>query len=231
MPNARELTRMFKDIQELIPAAAGAIVALVTVIGLLIPGIQGDLSSKGNANNAGTTSSQKENSNNNGGATNPQVPSKPQLSGVNYLTDFGTAGPGDAARVGAVTVSGKTYKKSILATNRDTRKGVSPSSDIWFFAPETEGTLKLKAGWADNVPNSGGVGRITISRWRQPLDEFYVKPGEVVERTIDVPSGIQLIIHFLVLEREPGPNESLRDQAKIEHLPSNGLAVLDPVWE
>lgn len=117
MPNARELTRMFKDIQGLIPAAAGATVALVTVIGLLVAGIQGDLSSKGSGNNAGTIGSQKENSNNNGGATNPQVPSKPQLPGANYLIDYDEAGNG-AVSFGAVTVGGKTYKNQFWPPTR-----------------------------------------------------------------------------------------------------------------
>lgn len=88
--------------------------------------------------------------------------------------------------------------------------------------------MKLKAGWVGNVPNSGGVGRVTISRWRQTLDQFYVKQGETVERTIDVPSGDNIIIQFLVLEREPA---DLGDLVKIKTLPSNGLAVLNPMWE
>ena len=58
MPDARELTRMLKDFREYIPAVVGAIVVIATVIGLLVPNLEGGSRSADDANNSGTTNSQ-----------------------------------------------------------------------------------------------------------------------------------------------------------------------------
>ena len=50
MPDARELTRMLKDFREYIPAVVGAIVVIATVIGLLVPNLEGGSRSADDAN-------------------------------------------------------------------------------------------------------------------------------------------------------------------------------------
>ena len=49
---------MLNDFQELIPAVVGAIVALVTAIGLLVPSLEAGSSNVGGADNSGTSNSQ-----------------------------------------------------------------------------------------------------------------------------------------------------------------------------
>ena len=148
MPDSRELTRMLKDFQELIPAAVGAIVALITAIGLLIPGVQGDLSSNGGANHSGTTNSQGDYS-------------KPGAAGVKYLTDFPVSRwIEDKVKSGYdVTVNGKDYKKSILSTDG---QGYGDKSYKAYDVPNTMRTLSLKAAWSDTIPNNGGVGKVEV---------------------------------------------------------------------
>lgn len=203
MPNIRELTWMFQDIQRLVPAAVGAILAIVTAIGVLVPSLEGGSSSIGGAN-SGTTNSQ-------GGY------SKPEISGAKYLTDSPlTSGNGYKLKSGyGVTVNGKEYKKSILSTDGE---GVDYRSYKSYNVSDTMRTLNLKAAWVDTIPNSGGVGKVTIDREGQLLDQFTVKTGEIVERNIDVRGGGNVRITLEAFSK--------RDQNRV---PSSGLAVLTPV--
>lgn len=204
MPDARELNRMLKDFQELIPAAVGAIVAIVTAIGLLIPGVQGDLSSNGGANHSGPTNSQGDYS-------------KPGAAGVKYLTDNPSNFHHSKVKSGyEVTVGGKDYKKSILSTDG---QGWNSESYKEYVVPDTMRTLTLKAAWSDTIPNNGGIGKVTVSRDGQRLGQFTVPVGEIVERTFDVRGGGDVMIHLTA-------HDPKDDQKRV---PSSGLAVLTPI--
>ncbi|WP_293829630.1 hypothetical protein [uncultured Corynebacterium sp.] len=204
MPDARELTRMLKDFQELIPAVVGAIVALATAIGLLVPSLEGGSSNIGGADNGGTTNSQ-------GGY------SKPDAAGVKYLTDSALNDSSFKVKSGYdVTVNGKDYKKSILSTDG---QGYASESHKVYVVPNTMRTLSLKAAWSDTIPNNGGVGKVAVWRDGQLLGKFTVPVGEVVERTFDVRGGGRVEIYLAA-------HDPKNDQNRV---PSSGLAVLTPI--
>ncbi|SIQ26262.1 hypothetical protein CAFEA_03940 [Corynebacterium afermentans subsp. afermentans] len=204
MPDARELTRMLKDFQELIPAVVGAIVALATAIGLLVPSLEGGSSNIGGADNGGTTNSQ-------GGY------SKPGAAGVKYLTDNPTSFHDRKIKSGmGVTVNGKEYEKSILSTDGEGGGRVTFKK---YHVADTARTLNLKAAWVDTIPNSGGTGKVTVERDGQLLGTFTVPAGQVVERTLDVRGGGRVTVYLTA-------HDPKDDQKRV---PSSGLAVLTPV--
>lgn len=110
----------------------------------------------------------------------------------------------------------KDYKKSILSTDG---QGWNSESYKEYVVPDTMRTLSLKAAWSDTIPNSGGIGKVTVSRDGQRLGQFTVPVGEVVERTFDVRGGGDVMIHLVAYDPK-------NDQ---ERVPSSGLAVLTPV--
>jgi len=195
---------MLKDFQELIPAVVGAIVALATAIGLLVPSLEGGSSNIGGADNGGTTNSQ-------GGY------SKPDAAGVKYLTDSALNDSSFKVKSGYdVTVNGKDYKKSILSTDG---QGYASESHKVYVVPNTMRTLSLKAAWSDTIPNNGGVGKVAVWRDGQLLGKFTVPVGEVVERTFDVRGGGRVEIYLAA-------HDPKNDQNRV---PSSGLAVLTPI--
>ena len=84
---------------------------------------------------------------------------------------------------------------------------------------DTARTLNLKAAWVDTIPNSGGIGKVTVERDGQLLGEFTVPVGQVVERTLDVRGGGLVTVSLTAYD-------SKDDQKRV---PSSGLAVLTPV--
>lgn len=203
MPDTRELTRMLKEIQEFIPAAVGVIVAIATAIGVLVPSLEGG-SSIGGADNSGTTNSQGDYS-------------EPGAAGVKYLTDNPSNSSERKIKSGmGVTVNGQEYKKSILSTDGD---GTYYESSKTYLVADTARTLNLKAAWVDTIPNSGGIGKVTVERDGQLLGEFTVPVGQVVERTLDVRGGGRVTVSLTA-------HDSNDDQKRV---PSSGLAVLTPV--
>ena len=202
MPNVRELTRMFKDVQELVPAIVGAILAIVTALGILIPGLDG-----GSRNNAGTG---------NGGPTNSLGGfSKPEAAGPNYLTNHERSYSASNIKSGyAVTVNGKDYEKSILSTD-----GAAEGSSVSFSVADTAQALVLSAAWADDIPNSGGTGKVLVKRDGQVLDRFSVEVGEVVKRKINVRGGGTVEIYLNAVDHTPDK----------EAVAASGLAILTPV--
>ena len=203
MPDTRELTRMLKEVQEFIPAAVGVIVAIATAIGVLVPSLEGG-SSIGGANNSGTTNSQGDYS-------------KPGAAGVKYLTDNPSNSHDEKIKSGmGVTVNGREYKKSILSTDGPGTYRVSFKK---YRVADTARTLNLKAAWVDTIPNSGGIGKVTVERDGQLLGEFTVPVGQVVERTLDVRGGGLVTVSLTAYD-------SKDDQKRV---PSSGLAVLTPV--
>ena len=204
MPNARELTKMFKDIQELIPAVVGAIIAIATAIGLLIPSLEGELSSNTGAGNGSP-------SNSTGGFSTPET------AGPNYLTDHANNIYPHRVKYGhAVTVDGKNYEKSILSTDGD---GDGKWSSVGFNVSDEMKALTLKAAWVDTIPNSGGTGKVLVKRDNQVLDRFSVEPGQIVDRKIDVRGGGTVTIMLSAVDHTP-------DKKPVE---ASGLAILTPV--
>lgn len=202
MPNARELTRMFKDVQELVPAVVGAILAIVTALGILIPGLDG-----GSSSNAGTG---------NGGPTNSLGGfSKPEAATPNYLTNHEINHSAINIKSGyAVTVNGKDYEKSILSTD-----GAADGSAVSFSVADTAQALVLSAAWVDDIPNSGGTGKVLVKRDNQVLDRFSVEVGEVVKRKINVRGGGRVRIYLNAVDHTPDK----------EAVAASGLAILTPV--
>lgn len=198
MPDTRELTRMLKEIQEFIPAAVGVIVAIATAIGVLVPSLEGGSSIGGD----GSTQ---------GGVVQPGV------TDTKYLTDNPSNSSERKIKSGmGVTVNGQEYKKSILSTDGD---GTYYESFKTYLVADTARTLNLKAAWVDTIPNSGGIGKVTVERDGQLLGEFTVPVGQVVERTLDVRGGGRVTVSLTA-------HDSKDDQKRV---PSSGLAVLTPV--
>ena len=202
MPNARELTRMFKEVQELVPAVVGAILAIVTALGILIPGLDRDSSSNAGSGNGGPTNSL-------GGF------SKPEAAGPNYLTNHERSYTASNIKSGyAVTVNGKDYEKSILSTD-----GAADGSAVSFSVADTAQALVLSAAWVDDIPNSGGTGKVLVKRDNQVLDRFSVEVGEVVKRKINVRGGGTVRIYLNAVDHTPDK----------EAVAASGLAILTPV--
>ena len=202
MPNARELTRMSKDVQELVPAVVGAILAIVTALGILIPGLDRDSSSNAGSGNGGPTISL-------GGF------SKPEAAGPNYLTNHERSYTASNIKSGyAVTVNGKDYEKSILSTD-----GAADGSAVSFSVADTAQALVLSAAWVDDIPNSGGTGKVLVKRDNQVLDRFSVEVGEVVKRKINVRGGGTVKIYLNAVDHTPDK----------EAVAASGLAILTPV--
>lgn len=193
---------MFKDIQELIPAVVGAIIASATAIGLLIPGLDNKLSSNVDAGNGSPSNSK-------GGFSTPEA------AGPNYLTNHPTYSTGDSVKSGyAMSVNGKDYEKSILSTD-----GSGNGSSKEFAVADTAQALALRAAWADDIPNEGGTGKVLVKRDGQVLDRFSVEVGQVVERKINVRGGGVVEIYLNAVDHTPDK----------EAVPASGLAILTPV--
>ena len=193
---------MFKDVQELVPAIVGAVLAIVTALGILIPGLDG-----GSSSNAGTG---------NGGPTNSQGGfSTPEAAGPNYLTNHKISYTDNRSKSGySVTVNGKDYEKSILSTD-----GAADGSAVSFSVADTAQALVLSAAWVDDIPNSGGTGKVLVKRDNQVLDRFSVEVGEVVKRKINVRGGGTVRIYLNAVDHTPDK----------EAVAASGLAILTPV--
>lgn len=200
---------MMKDIQELVPAVVGAIVAIATALGVLIPGLEDGASSNGKDGNAGTSIS---------GPANPSKSqggfSKPETTRSNYLVDQKKSGPSGLKSNVAVTVDGKDYAKSLIST---ANRGYSSYQD--FYVPAGYQSLNFTAAWADTVPNSGGVGEITVTLDDGMRGKVYVKQGESKPQKIDVRGGGRVRISFKAVDNLNHKN----------HVDANGLAVLSPI--
>lgn len=200
---------MMKDIQELVPAVVAAIVAIATALGVLIPGLEDGSSSNGKDGNAGTTNSR------------PASPSKseggfstPETTRSNYLVDQEKFNPRALKSNVSVTVDGKDYAKSLIST-----AGKWYSSDQQFIVPAGYQSLNFTAAWSDTVPNSGGVGIVTVTLDGGERGKVYVKQGESKSQKIDVRGGGRVYIDF-----EAVNNLNEKDEAA-----ANGLAVLSPI--
>lgn len=206
MPNARELTRMLNDVQQLVPAIVGAIVAIATAIGVLVPSLEDGSSSNALGGNAGTSNSRPTDSK--GGF------SKPETTVSNYLVDQEKFDPRDLKSNVSVTVDGKDYAKSLIST-----AGKWDSSYQQFIVPAGYQSLNFTAAWADTVPNSGGVGIVTVTLDNGERGKVYVKQGESKPQKIDVRGGGRVHIRFKAVNNLNENND----------VAANGLAALSPV--
>lgn len=210
MPNnMKDMERLLRDFQNLLPQIIGSIVAVISAIAVIVGLIKGDDNIGGQkpSDRPGVTAS-----------PNPGNYSKPGAAGVKYLTDSPVSQwTEDKVKSGYdVTVNGKDYKKSILSTDG---QGYGDESYKAYKVPNTMRALSLKAAWSDTIPNSGGVGKVVVWRDGQLLGKFTVPVGEVVERTFDVRGGGRVEIYLVA-------HDPKNDQ---ERVPSSGLAVLTPV--
>ncbi|OFP70010.1 hypothetical protein HMPREF2975_03160 [Actinomyces sp. HMSC065F12] len=203
---------MLKDFREYIPAVVGAIVVIATVIGLLVPNLEGGSRSADDANNSGTTNSGTTNS----GTTNSQGDySDPSADWYWYLTDDLVNALHEGIRSGVdLYVDGKWHERSILATDR----GSARASFRHYRVPDIAKTLRLKATWVDDIPNTGAPGQVTIQHEGQTIGAFTVPVGEIVEHTFDIQGGG--IISVFIAAYDPSTEE---------RVPSDGLALLTPV--
>ena len=80
-------------------------------------------------------------------------------------------------------------------------------------------SLNFTAAWSDTVPNSGGVGIVTVTLDGGERGKVYVKQGESKPQKIDVRGGGRVKISFSAVNNL---NENNGEAA-------NGLAVLSPV--
>lgn len=206
MPNARELTRMLNDVQQLVPAIVGAIVAIATAIGVLVPSLEDGSSSNALGGNAGTSNSRPTDSK--GGF------SKPETTVSNYLVDQEKFDPRDLKSNVSVTVDGKDYAKSLISTDDS-----GYLSYQQFIVPEGYQSLNFTAAWADTVPNSGGVGIVTVTLDNGERGKVYVKQGESKPQKIDVRGGGRVHIRF----------KAVNNLNENNGVAANGLAVLSPV--
>lgn len=210
MPSARELTRMMKDVQELVPAVVAAILAIATALGVLIPGLQNGSSSIGQGGNAGT---------NNSGPANPSKSqggfSIPETTRSNYLVDQEKRRSSGLKSNVAVTVDGKDHAKSLISTADKSYY----SSHQEFIVPAGYQSLNFTAAWADNIPNSGGVGVITVKLDGGERGTVYVNQGESKPQKIDVRGGGRVSIDF----------EAVNNLNEKTGVAANGLAALSPV--
>lgn len=206
MPSARELTRMMKDIQELVPAVVAAIVAIATALGVLIPSLEDGSSSNALGGTADTNNSRPTDSK--GGF------SKPEATVSNYLVDQKKFDPRALKSNVSVTVDGKDYAKSLISTDNN-----AYLSNQQFIVPAGYESLNFTAAWSDTVPNSGGVGIVTVTLDGGERGKVYVKQGESKPQKIDVRGGGRVHIYFKAVNNL---NENKRAEA-------NGLAALSPV--
>ena len=206
MPNARELTRMLNDVQQLVPAIVGAIVAIATAIGVLVPSLEDGSSSNALGGNAGTSNSRPTDSK--GGF------SKPETTVSNYLVDQEKFKPYSFQSNVSVTVGGKDYAKSLIST-----AGRPYESSQVFVVPAGYESLNFTAAWADTVPNSGGVGIVTVTLDGGERGKVYIKQGQKKSQKIDVRGGGRVHIYF----------EAVNNRNENKGVAANGLAALSPV--
>ena len=206
MPNARELTRMLNDVQQLVPAIVGAIVAIATAIGVLVPSLEDGSSSNALGGNGGTSNSRPTDSK--GGF------SKPETSSSNYLVDQEKFDPRELKSNVSVTVNGKDYAKSLISTDNKAR-----SSYQQFIVPAGYESLNFTAAWSDTVPNSGGVGIVTVTLDGGERGKVYIKQGQKKSQKIDVRGGGRVKISV----------DAVNNLDEKKDAAANGLALLSPV--
>lgn len=204
----KDLERQLRELNNLIPQIAAAIVGIITAIGVIVAAVQGGdadgTSKRTNPSTQTTTTTTTSKPANSGDY------SKPEFADAKYLHTHRT-GVWDMQSGVDVTVDGKDYPQSLISTdNRDSR-GV-------FNIDERFSALNYTAAWATNIPNSGGVGIIEVRLNGGLRDRVLVKQGEMKPRTVDVRGGGELRITMTAVD----PVDDKKSVAP------NGLAALTP---
>lgn len=206
----KDLERQLRELNNLIPQIAAAIVGIITAIGVIVAAVQGG---------DGDGSSKRTTPSNPSTQTSTTTTSKPANSGDYSKPEFADAkylhthrnGVWDMQSGVDVTVDGKDYPQSLISTdNRD--------SSAVFNIDERFSSLNYTAAWATNIPNSGGVGIIEVRLNGGLRDRVLVKQGEMKPRTVDVRGGGELRITMTAVD----PIDDQRGVAP------NGLAALTP---
>lgn len=204
----KDLERQLRELNNLIPQIAAAIVGIITAIGVIVAAIQsGDAdgtSKRTNPSTQTTTTTTTSKPANSGDY------SKPEFADAKYLHTHRT-GVWDMQSGVDVTVDGKDYPQSLIST--DTWDSVAT-----FKLDERFSALNYTAAWATNIPNSGGVGIIEVRLNGGLRDRVLVKQGEMKPRTVDVRGGGELRITMTAVD----PVDDKKSVAP------NGLAALTP---
>lgn len=204
----KDLERQLRELNNLIPQIAAAIVGIITAIGVIVAAVQGGdadgTSKRTNPSTQTTTTTTTSKPANSGDY------SKPEFADAKYLHTHRT-GVWDMQSGVDVTVDGKDYPQSLISTDNRDSSGV-------FNIDERFSALNYTAAWATNIPNSGGVGIIEVRLNGGLRDRVLVKQGEMKPRTVDVRGGGELRITMTAVD----PVDDKKSVAP------NGLAALTP---
>lgn len=204
----KDLERQLRELNNLIPQIAAAIVGIITAIGVIVAAVQGGdadgTSKRTNPSTQTTTTTTTSKPANSGDYSKPEFADAKYLhTHRNYVWDMQSGVD--------VTVGGKDYPQSLIST--DTWDSVAT-----FKLDERFSTLNYTAAWATNIPNSGGVGVIEVRLNGGLRDRVLVKQGETKPRTVDVRGGGELRITMTAVD-------PIDDQRRVA---PNGLAALTP---
>lgn len=217
----KDLERQLRELNNLIPQIAAAIVGIITAIGVIVAAVQGQTdgnsSSKGNQATTPAPSVSQP-------AQKPKEPtpgntggnySKPEVKVSNYLTDQDNTQSVGVKTDVSVTFNGKDYPKSIIST----QSNMYYRSEQTYIVPNGYTSLTYDAAWASNIPNEGNTGVIVVEFDGGLRDRVEIKPGESKHRTVDVRGGGRVTIKFTAYENGDKKSEAGR----------NGLAALSPM--
>lgn len=203
----KDLERQLRELNNLIPQIAAAIVGIITAIGVIVAAVQGG---DGDGSSKRTTPSNPSTQTTTSKPANSGDYSKPEFADAKYLHTHRNS-VWDMQSGVDVTVDGKDYPQSLISTdNRD--------SSAVFNIDERFSSLNYTAAWATNIPNSGGVGIIEVRLNGGLRDRVLVKQGEMKPRTVDVRGGGELRITMTAVD----PVDDKKSVAP------NGLAALTP---
>ena len=88
-----------------------------------------------------------------------------------------------------------------------------------FVVPAGYESLNFTAAWADTVPNSGGVGIVTVTLDGGERGKVYIKQGQKKSQKIDVRGGGRVKISV----------DAVNNLDEKKDAAANGLALLSPV--
>lgn len=203
----KDLERQLRELNNLIPQIAAAIVGIITAIGVIVAAVQG---SDGDGSSKRSTPSTQTSTTTTSKPANSGDYSKPEFADAKYLHTHRNWVAAMQSGVD-VTVDGKDYPQSLIST--DTWDSVAT-----FKLDERFSALNYTAAWATNIPNSGGVGIIEVRLNGGLRDRVLVKQGEMKPRTVDVRGGGELRITMTAVD----PVDDKKSVAP------NGLAALTP---
>ena len=198
--NMKDMERMLRDFQNLLPQIIGSIIAVISAIAVIV-GLFKDGGEPGRPTPDHPS------------VTAPGDYSKPEFADPRYLDTHRSSADDMQAGVD-VTYNGTEYPKSYLSTYGYHRG----TSYAYFSVKNGYTTLNYDAAWASNIPNSGGVGVVEVYFNGGLRDRVTVKQGEKKSRAVDVRGGGNIEIRLFAVD-------STDDS---EQKAPNGLAILTP---